>query len=175
MHTTPTRRRPTVSIPRGDRAALEERRLAALVLFRDGVTQAEVSRRLRVSRQSVSRWHRQWQEGGKPALRAASRAGRPARLDDAALRRVERALLRGARAQGFVTDLWTLPRIATVIERVTGERYHPGHVWRILRRMGWSLQRPARRAIERDQAAIDRWVRERWPRVKKTPGGATPG
>jgi transposase len=164
-----------VSIPRGDRAALEERRLTALSLFREGLTQAAVSRRLRVSRQSVSRWYWQWREGGKRALRAAPRAGRPARLDAAALRRVERALLRGARAHGFPTDLWTLPRIAAVIEQVTGERYHPGHVWRILRRMGWSLQRPARRAIERDEAAIDRWVRERWPRVKKTPGGATPG
>lgn len=175
MHTTPTRRRPMVSIPRGDRVALEERRLAAVMLFREGCTQAEVSRRLRVSRQSVSRWHQQWQEGGKRGLRAAPTTGRPARLDAAQLRAVERALLRGARAQGFPTDLWTLPRIAAVIDRTTGERYHPGHVWRILRRMGWSLQRPARRAIERDQAAIDGWVRERWPQVKKTPGGATPG
>lgn len=175
MHTTLTRRRPMVSIPRGDRAALEERRLAALSLLREGLSQAEVSRRLRVSRQSVSRWYQQWQEGGKRALRAAPRAGRPARLDVHDLRRVERALLRGARVHGFPTDLWTLPRIAEVIERVTGEHYHPGHVWRILRRMGWSLQRPARRAVERDQAAIDRWARERWPTVKKTPGGATPG
>jgi len=175
MHTTTPRRRPTVSIPRGDRAALEERRIAALSLFREGCTQAEVSRRLRVSRQSVSRWYQQWQEGGKRALRAAPSTGRPARLGAAELRRVERALLRGAREHGFATDLWTLPRIAAVIERITGERYHPGHVWRILRRMGWSLQRPARRAVERDEAAIERWVRERWPSVKKTPGGATPG
>jgi transposase len=164
-----------VSIPRGDRAALEERRLAALALFREGLTQAEVSRRLRVSRQSASQWCRQWQEGGARALRAAPRTGRPARVNEQQLRRVERALLRGARTHGFPTDLWTLQRIAVVIEQITGERYHPGHVWRILRRMGWSLQRPARRAVERDQAAIDRWVRERWPRVKKTPGGATPG
>jgi transposase len=164
-----------VSIPRGDRAALEQRRLAAVALFREGCSQAEVSRRLRVSRESARRWYEQLQAGGKRALRAAPRTGRPARLSNEDLRRVERALLRGAREHGFTTDLWTLPRIATVIERVTGERYHPGHVWRILRRMGWSLQRPARRALERDQAAIDRWVRERWPRVKKTPGGATPG
>src|SRR5487761_1148643 len=131
MSTTPTRRRPMVSIPRGDRVALEERRLAALALLRDGIPQAEVSRRLRVSRQSVSRWQRQWEEGGKRALHAAPRTGRPARLDAVQLRRVERALLRGARAHGFPTDLWTLPRVAVVIERTTGERYHPGHVWRI--------------------------------------------
>jgi transposase len=175
MHTTPTRRRPTVSIPRGDRAALEERRMAAVALFREGLTQAEVSRRLRVSRESTSRWYAQWQDGGARALRAAARTGRPARITDQQLGRVERALLRGARAHGFPTDLWTLQRIAAIIEQVTGERYHPGHVWRILRRLGWSLQRPARRAVERDQAASDRWVKERWPRVKKTPGGATPG
>jgi transposase len=129
---------------------------------------------LAVSRQSVSRWYQQWQGGGSAALRAAGRAGRKPRLSAKQLAQVEAALCRGASAHGFATELWTLPRVARVIARETGVGYHPGHVWRILRALHWTLQRPARRAAERDEAAIRQWVRERWPTVKKTPAAATP-
>jgi transposase len=88
---------------------------------------------------------------------------------------VEQALLEGAGANGFVGELWTLDRIALVIERLTGVQHHPAHVWALLRhRLGWSVQRPVRRAAERDQDAIDRWVKERWPAIKQTPNGAEP-
>ncbi|MGH7750819.1 MAG: winged helix-turn-helix domain-containing protein, partial [Candidatus Dormibacteria bacterium] len=122
---------------------------------------------LGVSRQSASRWYEQWRDGGVTALRAATRTGRPPRLTAAQLDAVEAALLRGARSHGFSTDLWTLARVAAVIERTAGVQYHPGHVWRVLRSMGWSLQRPARRARERDDAAVQSWLREDWPRLKK--------
>ena len=85
------------------------------------------------------------------------------RLSDAQLHDLEQALRQGARAHGFDTDHWTLACITTVIEQTTGARYHPGHVWKLLRRMGWRLQRPARRAVERDEQAIARWVAEDWP------------
>jgi transposase len=88
-------------------------------------------------------------------------------LSGVELKRVEQTLLRGALAHGFSTDLWTLARVAEVIARETGVEYHPGHVWRVLRNLGWSLQKPARRAIERDQEAIQRWVKETWPEVKR--------
>ena len=88
---------------------------------------------------------------------------------------VERALLRGPQRHGFPTDLWTLPRVATVIERLTGVHYHAGHVWYILRGLQWSLQRPTRQARERDESAIRHWVAARWPTVKKTPGAGAPG
>src|SRR6266511_2167461 len=107
---------------------------------------------------------------GMPAgLRAAGpgRWGRPSRLTDRDWRRVERALLAGAEAHGFDTDLWTLPRVAEVIWRLRGVSYHPGHVWWLLRRHQWSPQRPARRASERDEAEIARWRAEEWPRIKK--------
>jgi transposase len=91
-----------------------------------------VARALKSSRQSVSRWYQQRKQGGVPALRGAGRAGRKPKLNAAQRRQVERALRQGARAHGFGTDLWTLPRVAAVIERVTGVRYHPGHVWRIM-------------------------------------------
>jgi hypothetical protein len=105
------------------------------------------------------------------------------RLSDVHLRRVERTLLEGAGANGFVGELWTLDRIAAVIERLTGVWHHPAHVWALLHhRLGWSVQRPTRRAAERDQAAIDRWVKQRWPRIKQTvsvwacgPGGSLSG
>jgi len=129
---------------------------------------AAIARELRVSRQSVSRWYTEWRRGGAPALRGAGRAGRKPRLDDKQLQQVEKALLRGARAHGFGTDLWTLPRVATVTERLTGVHYHPGHVWKILGAMRWSLQRPAKQARERDQEKVKFWLTQRWPALKKT-------
>jgi transposase len=107
--------------------------MRAAELFRRGRRPAEVARELGVSIQSASEWYRRWSVGGKRALRAAGRAGRLPRLDAHQLARVEQALLKGPAANGFATELWTLPRVAEVIERVTGVRYHPGHVWRILR------------------------------------------
>lgn len=138
-------------------------------MFRRGEKQADVARALRVSAQSVSRWHREWQQGGVRALKKARRAGRPPKLTAMDLNKIERALLDGPRAHGYRTDLWTLKRIGAVIEHVTGVSYHQGHVWKILQSMGWSLQRPAKRPRERDDEALNAWRRERWPKVKKTP------
>jgi transposase len=116
---------------------------------------------------------------GRPAGRRRYAAGGPSgpapRLSDAQLATVERALLDGAVANGFVGQLWTVERIALVIERLTGVRHHPAQVWALVHhRLGWSIQRPVRRAAERDQVAVDRWVKERWPAIKQTPTGAEP-
>ena len=147
--------------------------MEAVDLFEEGgVSQAEIGRRLGVSHQTVSDWHELWRNGGREALRAAGRAGRMRRLTAGQLAEVEKALEQGPAANGYVTDLWTLARVAEVIERVTGVAYHPGHVWRILReQLGWTRQRPARRATERDDEAIEAWVKKRWPQIKKAPGG----
>jgi transposase len=166
---------PTTRGARRDFAALEARRFQAARLFGRGMSQAAVARELGVSRTTASRWCRAWQAKGRRALKGAGRAGRKPRLDRQQLARVETALLKGPAVHGYATDLWTLPRIATVITRLTGVRYHPAHVWRILQGLNWSLQRPARQARERDEAAIRRWQRQRWPRVKKTRGVDTPG
>jgi transposase len=154
------------------RERLQARRLRAAELFAAGARQAEVARRLGVSRQSVSDWHARWQAGGRDALRSRGPTGPTPRLSD---RQLEQALLKGATASGFVGELWTLGRVATVIERLTGAHHHRAHVWALLHhRLGWSVQRPVRRAAERDQAAIDRWVTDTWPRIKQTPTGAEP-
>jgi transposase len=154
---------------------LEARRLRAAELFAAGVTQAGVARQLEVSAQAVSVWHARWKAGGTDGLRSRGPSGPAPRLSDAQLATVEQALLDGAAANGFAGELWTLERIAVVIERLTGVQHHPAHVWALLRhRLGWSVQRPVRRAAERDQDAIDRWVKERWPAIKQTPNGAEP-
>ena len=151
---------------RRDFAGLQERRLEAARMFAHGATQAEVARTFGVSPQAASIWYRRWRQGVAAALRGAGRAGRRPRLSAAELEAVDQALRKGPAAFGFDTDLWTLARVAAVIERLTGVGYHPGHVWRLLRRLGWSLQRPARRAAERDEAEIARWRAQEWPRIK---------
>ncbi len=102
--------------------------MEAARLFARHVSQHEVARQLGVSVTAAHRWFHAWQTQGRPGLKAAGRAGRKPRLDRAALSRVERALLQGAPAHGFATDLWTLPRIATLTKRLTGVQFHPGHV-----------------------------------------------
>jgi transposase len=169
----PTTRRPD---PAQQRAALEARRLQAAELFAQGHTQAEVAHALGVSRQSAHVWHARFQQGGVDALRSRGPTGPDPKLSAAQLAKVEEALLAGAMANGFDTDLWTLERVAVVITQLTGVRYHPGHVWVILRhRLGWSLQRPERRASERDEEAIARWVAHEWPRIKKGQPQNRPG
>src|SRR6266508_3041781 len=113
---------------RRDFKAMEERRKRAGRMFGRGATQAEVVHELGVSRQSVSRWYADWQAGGAKALKGAGRAGRLPRLSAAQLRAVARALRMGPEAHGYPTDLWTVARVAEVIEAVTGVAYHPGHV-----------------------------------------------
>jgi transposase len=114
------------------------------------------------------RWAEAWEEQGLEGLRAAGRAGRKPRLSSEQLREVEQALLEGPLASGYATELWTLPRVAELIQRIAGVRYHPGHVWRVMHQLGWSLQRPTTRAKERDEEAIQRWVKTTWPALKKT-------
>lgn len=159
---------------RRDFDGLRARRFKAAGLFARGKTQAEVARLLKVSRMTASRWERTWKRAGKGALQGAGRAGRLPRLSAEKRTAVEAALVEGPQGHGYATELWTLPRVAEVIRRTTGVRYHPGHVWRVLRGLGWSLQRPTTRARERDEEAVQRWIRQAWPALKKTPPAAAP-
>jgi len=154
--------------PRRDFRHMEQRRQRAARLFAAGkVSLAEIARELQVSRQSISRWYAEWKKGGSHALRAAGRAGRKPKLNRQQLQQVEQALPQGARSHGFLTDLWTLPRMAIVIERLTGVHYHPGHVWKILRALDWNLQHPAKQARERKPEKVRRWHIQTWPEIKK--------
>ncbi len=163
-------------MPPRDFQALQRRRKQAARLFTKGrVVLASVARELKVSRMSVSRWYRRWKKSGQEALQGAGRAGRMPRLQARQRQRIDSALRKGARYHGFSADLWTLPRVATVIERLTGVRYHPGHVWKILGAMKWTSQKPEKQAKERSADAVQYWKEVRWPELKKTLRGSTPG
>jgi len=150
--------------------------MRAAAMFGRGKRQVDVVTELGVSAQTASRWYRAWQEHGRAGMAGAGRAGRRRKLDDGQLAQVEAALLEGPQANGFATEMWTLARVAEVIERVSGVRYSQAQTWVILReRLGWSRQRPARRAVERNEEAIAAWVKQDWPRIKKAPGAAAPG
>jgi transposase len=150
-----------------DFKALEQRRLKAAKLLDNGLSQAEVARRVGASRQSVSQWATALGEKGKDGLKRR-RLGRPSQLSDAQCAELGNMLVEGALAQGFATELWTLPRIGKLIKQRFGIVYSNGHVWHLLRRLGFSCQKPARRAIQRDETAIERWKTRRWPALKKT-------
>lgn len=151
-----------------DLKALQRRRLRAARLLEQGVAQAEVARRIGVTRQSVSRWAKRMSDGGQTALKAAV-LGRPAQLDAAARGELVRLLKRGALAAGFPTELWTLPRVRVLIAKHFGLQYSEAHLSRLLRGLGFSCQRPAGRAIQRDEQAIRQWKTKRWPELKKPP------
>lgn len=149
------------------RSHQEQQRLAAAEMFAQGARQAEVVAALGVSRGAVSKWHTAWQAGGVEALAARRNPGRPPKLTDAQRQALEQELLRGPQAQGYATELWTLARIRHLIHDLFGVWYHEAHVWLLLGRLGWSCQKPARRAKQRDEAAIERWRKVRWPQIKK--------
>jgi len=151
-----------------DFKALENRRLKGARLLSMGVHAAEVARRLGVARQTVAAWQRRLEAGGKDGLKRG-RLGRPRQLSEAQCAELGKLLVAGALAQGFATELWTLPRVAKLIRSRFGIRYSVGHIWHLLRRLGFSCQRPARRATQRNEAGIERWKKRRWPTLKKTP------
>jgi transposase len=146
----------------------EERRREAARLLRSGkFTQADVARELGVSQASVSRWASALQRSGARALRARPRTGRPPKLSEEGWREVCRVLKRGARAQGYTTERWTLSRVARLIEERFGVRYHPHYLAEPLRAHGLTPQLPKRQALERDEALIRAWLAHDWPRLKR--------
>ena len=153
--------------PKGSAAVLEARRRRGLRLLDQGRSLNEVARLLDCAPSSVMRWRDARDAGGEEALRVRFSPGRPPKLSARDRRRLTRLLQRGARAHGYATDLWTTERIARLIFREFRVRYHRAHVGRVLHSLGWSVQKPERRALERDEERIARWKSETWPRIKK--------
>jgi transposase len=153
--------------PHGSPKTLERRRRRAAALLKSGLSLQAVARRVGASVSSVFRWKLAIAEGGDAALSPKPIPGRRRKLGDAERQRLLALLLKGALAYGFPNDLWTLKRIASVIRREFGVKYHPNHVWRLLRGLGWSCQVPERRAVQRDEKAIAHWKRYKWPHIKK--------
>jgi transposase len=156
--------------PKGSAAQLEARRLLAGRLLLESRPVGEVAQIVAASESSVRRWHRAVKKGGLEALRAKPHPGRRPRLNAKQKRRLVKILLAGPRKAGYRTDLWTCPRVAEVIAKKFGVHYHPSHVWKIVRSLGWTCQKPEQRARERDDAAIRRWREREWPRIKRGRG-----
>ena len=153
--------------PSGSPASLERRRHRALTLLQDGWQPVDVAKKVGVDRRSVRRWRAAFEQQGKRGLAAKPACGRPPKLDEVDRRRLEKLLLKGAAVNGFATELWTCSRVSDLIRREFAVTYHPDHNGRLLRSMGWSPQRPARRARERDEVRIQGWIKKQWPRLKR--------
>lgn len=150
-----------------DVAGLQRRRLKARLLLDEGLSQAEVARQLKTTRQSVSRWAQQ----PRRELAKVRRQGRKSKLGETARVKLRTALLTGPKAAGFATELWTVPRVRQLIAQRFGQRFSTVHVWRLLGQLGFSPQRTVGRARERDEAKIADWKARQWPRLKKKPAG----
>jgi len=145
---------------------LEKRRMKAMRRFEKEMPQAEIARELGVTKVAVHYWHRAWKENGKEAL-YKKKSGPEGQVGEKEKAKIERALLKGPEAAGYATDLWTLARIRKLIKEKTGVAYGQTQVWRLIRTMGYSYQKPMRRAKERDEEAIAYWKRVTWPAIQK--------
>jgi transposase len=144
---------------------LELRRLEAADLFERGWDNTAVGAHFGVTRQSVSCWRRTWKKDGAGGLMSTGPPGPKPLVAPEQLTTLVEAMLAGPRSYGFASDMWTCPRVGAVIKDLTGVAYHPGHIWKLLDQLGWSKQRPGKKALERDEAAIDRWREVEWPRI----------
>lgn len=147
----------------------EGRRFRAWELKQQGWKQDDIAKALGVSKGAVSQWVKRARQGGQAALRRHPAPGPTPRLTQAQLGQIPTLLSKGAEYYGFIGQVWTAPRVATVIKEVFGVRYHETHVRRILKSLDWSSQKPIQRATQRDEAAIASWQAERWPALKKRP------
>jgi transposase len=145
----------------------EARRLQAWRIKQQGWSQRRIAEALGVSEGAVSRWMTRVREGGPQALRHRPPPGAPPRLAPEQLIQLPSLIERGPEASGFRGQLWTLGRIAVVIQRAFGLSYHPRHVGRLCKAIRWSPQKPARRARQRDEAAIAQWHDETWPAIQR--------
>ncbi len=145
----------------------EGRRFRAWELKEQGWQDCRIAEALGVTRGAVSQWFKRAREGGIDALRRHPAPGPQSRLTDEQREQIPQLLTKGAEAYGFRGDVWTTVRIAAVIKEVFGVSYHPDHISRLLKSIGWSVQKPIRRASQRNEAAIEAWQTERWPALKK--------
>lgn len=153
--------------PKGTPKELEARRMRVIALLQEGHAVQEVARLVGATPVSVSRWKQVYKRDGKEGLQAKPHLGPKPKLQAAQRQKVVKLLLKGPLSCGYRTDLWTLERVAHLIQKQFGVTYHPGHIWYILRSLKWSCQKPERRARERDEEAIKEWRAKRWPHIKK--------
>jgi transposase len=157
--------------PTGSPDLIADRRRRALELLDSGLSLNAVAHQIGCAPSSVMRWRDLRAKKGDGVFAVELPPGRPSRLTAKQFRKLERILLKGPMACGYKTELWTTRRIAEVIDREFGVSYHRDHIGRMMKKLGWSHQKPDRRAMERDHERVQKWKDEDWPRVKKTPSG----
>jgi len=160
--------------PVGSAQQLEARRRKAVSLLKQGCSYQAVARLVQSSISSLVRWRQAFRRNGRAGLKPRPTPGRPPRLPPRQKRELVDLLKRGACAAGYRTEMWTSGRVAEQIRRRWKIAYHPGHVWKILVALGWSCQKPERRAIQRNPRKIRRWQQRDWPRIKKSPAAGRP-
>ena len=155
---------------KGSAAELERRRLLAVDRVQSGHTQQDVADFFGVRLRSVQRWRKAYRERGKAGLKAKPTPGRPPNLSAEQERQVLRWFLRSPRDFGFPTELWTARRVTDLIHRRFRKKFHPHYInqWLADRRI--TPQKPQKRARERNDREVRRWLGEDWPRIKKLPG-----
>ena len=153
--------------PHGSAAELGRRRRRAMALLEKGFSTTEAATRLGADPSRVRRWRQALRRGGQAGLAPKPHPGRPCLLTVRQKQALVKRLLKGARANNFSTDLWTCPRIVQLIEHHYGVQYHVDHIPRLMAALGFSCQKPAKRALERDEQVIRQWVAKDWPRIKK--------
>jgi len=154
---------------KGSAQELEQRRLRAIAIVEEGHSQREAARRVKVHERTVRKWVNAFRRRGKAGVAARPTPGRPRRLGRDALSKLERVLLKGAQASGYATELWTARRVAEVVKKECGVTYNAKYIPEVLKLLGWSPQKPQRRAVERDEQEIARWKLVEWARIKKKP------
>ena len=147
----------------------EGRRLRALELHEQGWQGKAIAAALGVTAGAVSQWLKRARQGGREALRSHPPQGPPSKLAEAQRAALPEILAKGAEAHGFVGDVWTTKRIAVVIKRAFGVGYHPAHVSRLMRQLGWTVQKPVWRASQRDEPMVAAWRTETWPALSAKP------
>jgi transposase len=147
----------------------EGRRLQAWELHQKGWEQKAIAEALGVSKGAVSQWFKMANQEGVEALHGRKGGGPKPRLNDQQLSDLREQLTKGAEYFGFRGDVWTQARVATLIKRLFDVSFHPAHVGRLLKKLGWSRQKPVARASQRNEAAIERWRSETWLELEKKP------
>jgi transposase len=155
--------------PHGTQKQLEKRRRRAIEMLEGGMSRSAIARKLGCSPSSIHLWSEMHRKKGAEGLNPKQVPGRPHRLNAGQRKKLGRLLAQGPLALGYSTDLWTTRRATEVIRKHLGVSYHPNHLWRLLRGLGWSCQKPETKARERDEKKIREWKQGVWPALKKSP------
>lgn len=152
-----------------DKAPRVVLRIQGILMSLDGSSTGEISQRLKIHRSAVPTWIEHWNRYGEEGLWEGHRSGRPAGLAVKDREKLRDVLDSGPVAYGLETGIWTSPLVAQIIEEEFGRQYHPGHVRKLLKQLGYSVQRPTTRLVQADLSQKRKWVRYTYPRLKKTP------